>query len=210
MNNTVEQLLELRTVLLRCFASVALIFLILLYYAKPLYHLLATPLLKFLPKGSQMIAIDVATPFLVPMKLALTVAIFIAIPFIFYQLWRFIAPGLYQYEKKFFVPVFCSSLILFYSGILFAYFIVLPLTFSFFIYSAPEGVRVMTDIAAYLSFVLNLFFAFGLAFQIPIVIFVLAKLKIINPEKFGVMRPYVIIGAFVVGMLLTPPDVISQ
>ncbi len=210
MNNTVEQLLELRLVLLRCFASVALIFIGLLLYAKQLYHLLAQPLLKFLPENSQMIAIDVATPFLVPMKLALTVAIFIAIPFIFYQLWRFIAPGLYRHEKKFFVPVFFSSLTLFYGGILFAYFIVLPLTFSFFIYSAPEGVQVMTDIAAYLSFVLNLFFAFGLAFQIPILIFVLAKLHVINPEKFSAMRPYVIIGAFVIGMLLTPPDVISQ
>lgn len=210
MNNTVEQLLELRQVLLRCFLSIALIFIGLLFYAKQLYTALSQPLLKFLPENSQMIAIDVATPFLVPMKLALTLAIFIAIPFVFYQLWKFIAPGLYQHEKRFFVPLFFGSLILFYGGILFAYFIVLPLTFSFFIYSAPTGVVVMTDIAAYLNFVLKMFFAFGLAFQIPVLILILAKLNIIHPEKFSEKRPYVIICAFVVGMLLTPPDVISQ
>ena len=210
MNNTVEQLLELRQVLLRCFLSVTLVFIGLLFYAKQLYTTLAQPLLKFLPENSQMIAIDVATPFLVPMKLALTLAIFISIPFVLYQLWKFIAPGLYQHEKKFFMPLFVGSLVLFYGGILFAYFIVLPLTFSFFIYSAPEGVLVMTDIASYLSFVLKMFFAFGLAFQIPVLILVLTKLKLISPEKLSQQRPYVIIGAFVVGMLLTPPDVISQ
>jgi sec-independent protein translocase protein TatC len=210
MNSTVEQLLELRQVLLRCFVSVALIFAVLLFYAKQLYTTLAQPLLKFLPENSQMIAIDVATPFLVPMKLALTLAIFIAIPFVLYQLWKFIAPGLYQHEKKFFMPLFFGSLSLFYGGILFAYFVVLPLTFSFFIYSAPEGVLVMTDIASYLNFVLKMFFAFGLAFQIPVLILVLTKLNIITPEKLSAQRPYVIIGAFIIGMLLTPPDVISQ
>ncbi len=210
MNSTVEQLLELRQVLLRCFVSVALIFAVLLFYAKQLYTTLAQPLLKFLPENSQMIAIDVATPFLVPMKLALTLAIFMAIPFVLYQLWKFIAPGLYKHEKKFFMPLFFGSLSLFYGGILFAYFVVLPLTFSFFIYSAPEGVLVMTDIASYLNFVLKMFFAFGLAFQIPVLILVLTKLNIITPEKLSAQRPYVIIGAFVVGMLLTPPDVISQ
>lgn len=210
MNSTVEQLLELRQVLLRCFLSIALVFIGLLFYAKQLYTTLAQPLLKFLPQNSQMIAIDVATPFLVPMKLALTLAIFIAIPFVLYQLWKFIAPGLYQHEKKFFMPVFFSSLTLFYGGILFAYFIVLPMTFSFFIYSAPAGVTVMTDIASYLNFVLKMFFAFGLAFQIPVLILVLCKLNILNPATLSAQRPYVIIGAFVVGMLLTPPDVISQ
>lgn len=210
MNNTVEQLLELRQVLLRCFLSVTLIFIALLFYAKQLYETLAQPLLKFLPENGQMIAIDVATPFLVPMKLALTLAIFITIPFILYQLWKFIAPGLYQHEKKFFMPLFFGSLSLFYGGILFAYFIVLPLTFSFFIFSAPKGVVVMTDIASYLNFVLKMFFAFGLAFQIPVLILVLAKLNIISPEKLSQQRPYVIIGAFVVGMVLTPPDIFSQ
>lgn len=210
MNNTVEQLLELRQVLLRCFLSVSLIFIALLFYAKQLYNLLAQPLLKFLPDNSQMIAIDVATPFLVPMKLALTLAIFIAIPFVLYQLWKFIAPGLYQHEKKFFMPLFLGSISLFYFGILFAYFVVLPLTFSFFIYSAPEGVLVMTDIASYLNFVLKMFFAFGLAFQIPVLILVLTKLNIVSAEKLRQQRPYVIIAAFIIGMLLTPPDVISQ
>jgi sec-independent protein translocase protein TatC len=210
MNNTVEQLLELRQILLRCFLSVTLIFIALLLYAKQLYETLAQPLLKFLPENGQMIAIDVATPFLVPMKLALTLAIFIAIPFILYQLWKFIAPGLYQHEKKFFIPLFFGSLSLFYGGILFAYFIVLPLTFSFFIFSAPKDVVVMTDIASYLNFVLKMFFAFGLAFQIPVLILVLAKLNIISPEKLSQQRPYVIIGAFVVGMVLTPPDIFSQ
>lgn len=210
MNNTVEQLLELRQVLLRCILSVALIFVGLLFYARQLYTALAQPLLKFLPENSQMIAIDVATPFLVPMKLALTLAIFIAIPFVFYHLWKFIAPGLYQHEKSFFMPVFLGSLSLFYIGILFAYFVVLPLTFSFFIYSAPEGVTVMTDIASYLDFVLKMFFAFGLAFQIPVLILVLTKLNIISVEKLRTQRPYVIIGAFVIGMLLTPPDMVSQ
>ncbi len=210
MNNTVEQLLELRQVLLRCFLSVAILFLGLLYYAKPLYTALSQPLLKFLPSNSQMIAIDVATPFLVPMKLALTLAIFLAIPFILYQLWKFIAPGLYQHEKKFFMPIFLSSLSLFYGGILFAYFIVLPMTFSFFVYSAPSNVVMMTDISAYLDFVLKMFFAFGLAFQIPILILVLCKLNIISMENIAQIRPYVIVGCFVLGMLLTPPDVLSQ
>jgi sec-independent protein translocase protein TatC len=210
MNHTVEQLLELRQVLLRCILSVTFIFVGLLFYARQLYSTLAQPLLKFLPENSQMIAIDVATPFLAPMKLALTLAIFIAIPIIFYQLWKFIAPGLYQHEKKFFMPVFLGSLGLFYGGILFAYFVVLPLTFSFFVSSAPEGVMMMTDISSYLDFVLKMFFAFGLAFQIPVLIFVLAKLNIVNPDKLAAQRPYVIIAAFVVGMLLTPPDVISQ
>jgi sec-independent protein translocase protein TatC len=210
MNNTVEQLLELRQVLLRCFLTVAVLFIALVGFSKELYTALAKPLLKFMPPNSHMIAIDVATPFLVPMKLTLTLAIFLAVPIIFYQLWRFISPGLYQHEKKYFIPLFFGSLILFYGGILFAYFIVLPLTFSFFIHSAPQGVLVMTDISAYLGFVLKMFFAFGLSFQIPVLILVLSKLKIINPEKFSMMRPYVIIGAFVVGMLLTPPDVISQ
>lgn len=210
MNNTVEQLLELRLVLLRCFLSIGLVFLVLFIYAKELYAYLAKPLLKFLPSNSQMIAIDVATPFLVPMKLALTLAIFLTIPFIFYQLWRFIAPGLYHHEKKLFIPTLAGSLLLFYGGVLFAYFIVLPLTFAFFIHSAPVGVVVMTDIAAYLSFVLKMFFAFGLAFQIPILIIILCQLKIIDPEQCAQKRPYVIIGAFVIGMLLTPPDVISQ
>lgn len=209
MNNTVEQLLELRQVLLRCFLSIGLVFLGLMIYAKELYAQLAKPLLKFLP-NSQMIAIDVATPFLVPMKLALVAAIFLAIPFVFYQLWRFIAPGLYQHEKKLFSPLMFGSLLLFYGGILFAYFIVLPLTFSFFIHSAPANVVVMTDISAYLSFVLKMLFAFGIAFQIPVLIVVLSKLKIIDPYKCAQKRPYVIIGAFVIGMLLTPPDVISQ
>lgn len=206
----VSHLLELRNRLLRSLLAVLVIFLGLIYFANDLYVFLSEPLRAYLPEGATMIATEVASPFLTPFKLTIVLSIFVAIPFILHQVWGFIAPGLYRHEKKIAIPVLASSILLFYSGIVFAYYVVFPLVFGFFTSVGPEGVSVMTDINSYLDFVLKLFFAFGLAFEIPIATFLVILSGATTAEKLASKRPYIVIGCFVMGMLLTPPDVISQ
>lgn len=205
-----SHLIELRDRILRIVVVVISIFLVLFFFANDLYHLVSAPLLEQLPEGSTMIATGVAAPFLTPFKLSLVTSIFIAIPYIFYQFWGFVAPGLYKHEKRLAFPLIASSVFLFYAGILFSYYLVFPLMFAFFSATTPEGVAMMTDISQYLDFVLKMFFAFGLAFEVPIVIIVLTVTGATTAEKLAAKRAYVIVGAFVVGMLLTPPDIVSQ
>lgn len=205
-----SHLYELRNRLLWITASVAVFFFCLLPFANKLYTYLAVPLLAHLPQGGSMVAIDVASPFLAPFKLVFLLGIMLAIPVILYHAWAFVAPGLYKSEKRLAFPILVSSSILFYVGMTFAYFIVFPLMFGFFTRVAPQGVTVMTDISRYLDFVLKVFIAFGVAFEVPIVTLVLVKLGIATPRQLAAKRPYVIVAAFIVGMLLTPPDVVSQ
>jgi sec-independent protein translocase protein TatC len=206
----IEHLIELRTRVLHSVAAVVVIFLPLFYFANDLYAYISEPLRAYLPVGSTMIATEVASPFLTPFKLTLVLAVFIAIPFILHQIWSFVAPGLYSSEKRLAVPLLTSSVLLFYAGIAFAFYIVFPLIFGFFTSAAPAGVTVMTDINSYLDFVLKLFFAFGLAFEIPIATLLLVWTGATTVANLRKKRPYVVVGCFVVGMLLTPPDVISQ
>lgn len=206
----IEHLLELRTRIIRALIAVLVVFLALVAFANPIYEAISEPLRAMLPEGSTMIATDVASPFLAPLKLAAMLSLFIAMPIVLYQLWAFIAPGLYSKEKAVAIPIFTSSVILFYSGMAFAYFVVFPLVFGFFTTIGPESVAVMTDINAYLNFVLKLFLAFGLAFEIPVVTFVLIRAGIVSREALAAKRPYVLVGCFVIGMFLTPPDVFSQ
>jgi sec-independent protein translocase protein TatC len=206
----IEHLIELRTRILHSLLSVVIIFLPLFYFANDLYAYISEPLRAYLPEGATMIATEVASPFLTPFKLTLVLAIFIAIPFILHQVWSFIAPGLYSSEKRLAVPLLASSVLLFYGGIAFAFYVVFPLIFGFFTSAAPEGVTVMTDINQYLDFVLKLFFAFGLAFEIPIATLLLVWTGATTVDSLRTKRPYVVVGCFIVGMLLTPPDVISQ
>ena len=203
-------LIELRGRLLWIVACVMLVFLCLFPFANQLYEYLAGPLMAHMPEGSSMVAIDVASPFLTPFKFVFVLSIVIAIPIILYHVWGFVAPGLYSHEKRLAFPILVSSSILFYLGMAFAYFVVFPLMFAFFTSVAPQGVTVMTDIGRYLDFVLKLFIAFGAAFEVPIITFVLVRLGITTADQLSKKRPYVIVGAFVIGMLLTPPDVISQ
>lgn len=205
-----SHLVELRDRLLRMVLVVLVVFLFLFPFGNDIYRFVAEPLMAVLPEGTSMIATQVASPFLTPFKLSLVAAVFFAMPFILYQFWGFVAPGLYQHERKMAMPLLISSIALFYLGILFAFYVVFPLVFSFLTGMAPEGVAVMTDITSYLDFVLTLFFAFGIAFEIPIATIILVWMGMTTPEKLTRKRPYVIVGAFVVGMLLTPPDVISQ
>ena len=206
----VEHLVELRNRLLRVVIVVAILLLCLMPFANHLYALLAAPLLAEMQMGSSMIATQVASPFLTPFKLALVAAILIAMPYILYQFWAFVAPGLYRHEKRLVFPLMVTSSLLFYLGMAFAYYVVFPLMFAFFQAVAPEGVEIMTDISSYLDFVLKIFFAFGLAFEVPIATVVLVWTGFTTPESLVQKRPYIIVGAFVVGMLLTPPDMISQ
>lgn len=203
-------LIELRDRILRIVIVVIAIFLVLFFFANDLYKIISAPLIAQLPEGSNMIATGVAAPFLTPFKLSLVTSIFIAIPYIFYQFWGFVAPGLYRHEKRLALPLISSSVILFYSGIAFSFLVVFPLMFAFFTATTPEGVAMMTDISQYLDFVLKMFFAFGLAFEVPIVTIVLTITGATNADKLAEKRPYVIVGSFVVGMLLTPPDIVSQ
>ncbi len=205
-----SHLLELRDRLLRAVLVVLVVFLVLFPFGNDIYHFIAQPLMAVMPEGTSMIATKVASPFLTPFKLSLIAAIFFSMPYLLYQLWGFIAPGLYAHEKKMAMPLLASSVVLFYLGAAFAYYVVFPLVFKFFTSVTPEGVAVMTDISEYLDFVLTLFFAFGLAFEIPIATILLVWMGMTTPEKLSGKRPYVIVGAFVTGMLLTPPDVISQ
>ncbi|QWF70811.1 twin-arginine translocase subunit TatC [Methylomonas paludis] len=205
-----SHLVELRNRLLRVVFCVLLVFIGTASYANEIYTYLAEPLLQHMPKNSSMIAIDVASPFFAPFKLAFVVAVFISAPFILYQFWGFVAPGLYRHEKRLFLPLLLASIILFYCGAAFAYFLVFPLVFGYLTASAPLGVTVMTDITTYLDFVLAMFIAFGVSFEIPIITIVLVLLGIVSPESLAEKRPYVIIGVFVVAMFLTPPDALSQ
>ncbi len=205
-----SHLIELRDRMIRIVAAVLIIFLGLFAFANDLYAIISAPLIEHLPEGGSMIATEVASPFLTPFKLTLVLSIFVAMPFILYQLWSFIAPALYTHEKKMVMPLMASSTILFYLGMVFAYYVVFPLVFAFFTSTTPDGVVVMTDIARYLDFVLKLFFAFGIAFEVPIAVILLIWAGLTTTESLSEKRPYIIVGAFVIGMLLTPPDVISQ
>ncbi len=206
----VSHLVELRDRLIRMVAAVFVVFLGLFPFANQIYIYVATPLMEQLPEGTSMIATQVASPFLTPFKLALVAAAFLAMPYLLFQIWSFVAPGLYRHEKRLAVPLLISSILLFYLGMIFAYYVVFPLIFAFLTGTAPDGVAVMTDITAYLDFVLTLFFAFGIAFEIPIATILLVSAGVTTPADLGRARPYVIVGVFIAGMLLTPPDVISQ
>ncbi|MBL0442980.1 twin-arginine translocase subunit TatC [Aeromonas veronii] len=206
----ISHLVELRTRLLRSITAILVVFLALIYFSNNIYDFVAQPLLSQLPEGTSMIATDVATPFLTPIKLTLVVSFFVAIPYLLYQAWAFIAPGLYQHERRLIMPLVVSSALLFYAGMAFAYYVVFPLVFGFFTSTAPAGVTVATDIASYLDFVLTLFFAFGVAFEIPVATILLCWTGVTTPQNLKEKRPYVVVGVFVVGMLLTPPDVFSQ
>jgi sec-independent protein translocase protein TatC len=213
MNNStslLEHLKELRNRLLRSVLVTLVIFAALVPFAGKLFRWLSEPLLIHLPEGATMIATQVATPFLTPFKLAFVTALFIAMPYLLFQMWAFIAPGLYAREKRLFIPLTFSSVVLFYAGVAFAYFVVFPLMFGFFASVTPEGVAMMTDIAEYLDFVLTLFVAFGMAFEVPIAIVLMVWAGFTTPGALAEKRPYVILGAFIIGMFLTPPDMISQ
>ena len=201
---------ELRARILKSLVVILVCFLSLVYFSNDIYLILSEPLLSFLPENSSMIATEVASPFLAPLKLTFFVSLLLSMPFLLNQIWKFIAPGMYENEKSLSFLLILSSLILFYLGILFTYFLVLPLVFGFFTGAAPQGILIMTDISRYLDFVLSLMFAFSIAFEIPILIFLLIWSGITTSEKLRNARPYVIISCFIVGMLVTPPDVISQ
>lgn len=203
-------LLELRNRLLKAVILVVIFFAAMFPFSNELYLYLSEPLRTLLPEGSTMIATQVASPFLAPFKLTMVLALFIGMPFILHQAWSFIAPGLYKNEKRLAFPILVSSIFLFYAGIAFAYYVVFPLMFGFFTATGPEEVAVMTDITAYLDFVLKIFFAFGIVFEIPIATFLLIKTGATTPESLSKKRSYVLVGCFVIGMLITPPDVISQ
>jgi len=206
----VEHLVELRNRLLRVVLAVLCFLVVLFPFANDLYALLAEPLLRHLPEGTSMIATQVASPFLTPFKLSIVLSIFLAMPVVLYQVWSFVAPGLYKHERRLIFPLLITSSVLFYLGMAFAYFVVFPLMFAFFQAVAPEGVTIMTDITAYLDFVLKIFFAFGIAFEVPIATILLVWTGFTTPAALVSKRPYIIVGAFVLGMMLTPPDIISQ
>ncbi len=205
-----SHLIELRDRLIRALLAILIVFVCLFPWAKELYNLLAQPLLASLPQGGQMIATDVVGVFLVPMKVALMVAFLIALPYVLYQVWAFVAPGLYAHEKRLALPLVAASVVLFFVGMAFAYFLVFPTVFGFMAKIAPEGVAWMTDIEKYLSFVLSTFVAFGVTFEVPVIVVVLVGIGVVDIAKLKEIRPYVIVGAFVIGAIFTPPDVISQ
>ncbi|EGR3920025.1 twin-arginine translocase subunit TatC [Vibrio cholerae] len=206
----ISHLLELRNRLLKAVAAVVVIFIGLIYFSNEIYEFVSKPLVERLPAGATMIATDVASPFFTPLKLTLIAAVFLAVPFILYQVWAFVAPGLYKHERRLIFPLLVSSSLLFYCGVAFAYFVVFPLVFGFFTAISLGGVEFATDIASYLDFVLALFLAFGIAFEVPVAIILLCWTGATTPKSLSEKRPYIIVGAFVVGMLLTPPDMISQ
>jgi sec-independent protein translocase protein TatC len=205
-----SHLVELRSRLLRAVIAVMLVFVALIPFAKRIYAVLAEPLLSKLPEGAQMVAIDVASPFFAPIKLAFFVALMIAMPMVLYQLWAFVAPGLYRHEQRLAKPLLASATFLFYLGCAFAYFLVLPVVFGFLTGVAPEGVAVMTDISRYLDFVLVLFLAFGFSFEVPVAVVILVVLGWVSIEQLKEARAYVIVGAFIIAAVITPPDVVSQ
>lgn len=205
-----SHLLELRDRLMRMVLVVLILFIGLFGFSEQIFTFVAQPLLSLMPEGTSMIATGVASPFLVPFKLVLMVSVFAAVPYLLYEIWSFIAPGLYKNEKSLAIPLLVSSIILFYCGVAFAYFVLFPLLFGFLIAIAPEGVAMMTDIGQYLDFILAIFFAFGIAFEVPIAVFLLVIVGATTPDALAEKRPYIAVGAFVIGMLLTPPDIISQ
>jgi len=205
-----SHLVELRDRLIRVLIALLIVFVPMAFFARELYTLLAAPLLHVLPAGGTMIATDVVGVFLVPMKVALTVSFLVILPYVLYQLWAFVAPGLYAHEKRFAVPLLIASVVLFFIGMAFAYFAFFPMVFGFMAKFAPVGVAWMTDIEKYFSFVLTMFLAFGATFEVPVVVIVLVKTGLVSVEKLREWRPYVIVGAFVIGAVFTPPDVISQ
>lgn len=206
----IAHLIELRTRLLHSLLALLVVFLCLFPFAANLYALLAQPLLAKLPAGGQMIATDVTTPFFVPLKVALMAAFLISLPYILYQMWRFVAPGLYAHEKRLVWPLIVASTLLFFCGMAFAYFAVFPIVFGFVTAAAPQGVAVMTDIDKYLSFVIGMSLAFGMTFQVPVAVVLMVRMGIVTVSKLREIRPYIIVGAFVVGAIFTPPDVVSQ
>jgi sec-independent protein translocase protein TatC len=206
----ISHLVELRTRLLRSIVAWLVIFFCLFPWARDLYSILAAPMLAKLPAGGQMIATEVVTPFFVPIKVTLMTSFLIALPYVLHQVWAFVAPGLYEHERKLALPLVAASTFLFGAGMAFAYFLVLPVVFGFITSVAPEGVAVMTDISKYLDFVLTIFMAFGITFQVPIAVIVLVRFGVVSIEKLKEARPYVIVGAFVIAAIVTPPDVISQ
>lgn len=206
----ISHLIELRDRLLRAIICVLVVFAVLVYWANDIYSLLATPLTERLPSGATMIATSVATPFFTPIKLTAIVAVFLSVPYILYQIWAFVAPALYKQEKRLVYPLMFSSTFLFYLGVGFAYYVVFPLVFGFLTSTAPQGVTIATDISSYLDFVLTIFLAFGVCFEVPVAIILLCWTGITTPEDLKAKRPYIVVAAFVVGMLLTPPDIFSQ
>ncbi len=206
----ITHLIELRSRLVHALIAIGVMFVVFFPFANRLYALLAHPLLAALPKGGQMIATEVTTPFFIPMEVALMAAFLAALPYVLYQVWSFIAPGLYANERRLIAPLVVASTLLFFGGMSFAYFVVFPIVFTFIANTAPHGVAVMTDISKYLDFVLTLFLAFGMAFEVPIAVILLVHFGVVTPKKLREMRPYIIVGAFVLGALFTPPDVLSQ
>lgn len=205
-----SHLIELRNRLLRAIVCVGIIFIVLVYWSNDIYSILATPLTERLPEGATMIATNVATPFFTPIKLTIMVSIFLSVPFILYQIWAFVAPALYKHEKKLVYPLLVSSTLLFYAGVAFAYYIVFPLVFSFLTSTTPQGVTMATDIASYLDFILTIFLAFGVCFEVPVAIILLCWSGVTTAQDLKQKRPYIIVIAFIIGMLLTPPDMFSQ
>ena len=206
----IAHLVELRNRLLRSVIFVLVVFCALVYWANDIYTLLATPLTSNLPAGATMIATNVATPFFTPIKLTIVTAIFLSVPYILYQIWAFVAPALYKHEKRLIYPLLVSSTLLFYCGVAFAYYVVFPIVFGFLTSTTPEGVQMATDISSYLDFVLTIFLAFGICFEVPVAIILLCWAGITTPEDLREKRPYIIVAAFIIGMLLTPPDIFSQ
>ena len=206
----VSHLIELRNRLMIALGTVGVVFLALVPFSKQVYAIIAQPLMDVLPQGMSMIATEVASPFLTPLKFTLAAAITLTIPVLLYQAWAFVAPGLYKHEKRMAMPLLLSSVLLFYAGMAFAYFVVFPTVFKLFVDILPPGVQMMTDIKAYLDFVFSMFFAFGVAFEIPVAVIILSSAGVVNPETLAQKRPYVIVGVFVIAAILTPPDVASQ
>ncbi len=206
----ITHLIELRKRIMNCLIAILAIFLALVYFANDIYQLVSDPLIKQLPQGASMIATDVASPFFTPIKLTIMVSVILSAPIILYQVWAFVAPALYKHERRLVVPLLVSSSLLFYLGMAFAYFVVFPLAFGFLTKTAPAGVVISTDITSYLDFVMALFMAFGVSFEVPVAIVLLCWMGVTTPEDLKKKRPYVLVGAFVIGMLLTPPDVFSQ
>ena len=206
----ISHLLELRDRLLYAVIAIAVVFFALIPFAGEVYTLVAKPLMSVLPAGATMVATEVASPFLTPIKLTLAVAIVITIPFLFYHIWAFVAPGLYRHERRLVLPLLLSSTVLFYGGMAFAYFVVFPMAFGFFVGALPPGVTMMTDIRSYMDFVFSMFFAFGIAFEVPVAVILLARMGVINPETLAQKRQYVILWAFIVAAVITPPDIFSQ
>lgn len=206
----IAHLIELRNRLLRSLVFVLVVFCALVYWANDIYTLLATPLTSNLPAGATMIATNVATPFFTPIKLTIVTAIFLSVPYILYQIWAFVAPALYKHEKRLIYPLLVSSTLLFYCGVAFAYYVVFPIVFGFLTSTTPEGVQMATDISSYLDFVLTIFLAFGICFEVPVAIILLCWAGVTTPKDLREKRPYIIVAAFIIGMLLTPPDIFSQ